>query len=153
MSQLPRISAVTHRTVFLIAVSVAIVVGGMALAHNTAKDQVNVVELSRRDIVEKLGGLDASATVLEVTFEPGVKDTPHRHAGPVFGYVLEGQYEHAINDEPVKIYKAGDTFYEPTGSMHRVARNPSAKTRTRLLAVVLHSRDTKEVTVPEKGKD
>jgi len=36
--------------------------------------------------------------------------------------------------------------------MHRVARNPSGKKRTRLLAV-LHSRDTKEVTVPEKGKE
>ena len=48
-------------------------------------------------------------------------------------------------------YKAGDTFYEPSGSVHRVARNPSGKTRTRLVAVILHSRDTKETTVPEKG--
>jgi hypothetical protein len=34
-----------------------------------------------------------------------------------------------------------------------VARNPSVKTRTRLLAVILHSRDTKEATIPEKGKE
>ena len=88
----------------------------------------------------------------EVTFEPGQKDSPHRHAGPVFGYVLEGEYEHAIDDEPVKTYKAGETFYEPSGCVHRVARNPSAKTKTRLLAVILHPRDAKEVTVPEKGK-
>src|SRR5262245_16414857 len=59
----------------------------------------------------------------------------------------------AADDEPVKTYKAGDTFYEPSGSVHRVARNPSGKTRTRLLAVILHSRDTKETTVPEKGKE
>ena len=71
----------------------------------------------------------------------------------MFGYVLEGEYEHALNDEPVKTYKAGDTFYEPSGSVHRVARNPSGKTRTRLLAVILHPRDAKEVTVPEKGKE
>ena len=37
-------------------------------------------------------------------------------------------------------------------SPHQVAQNPSGKTKTCLLAVVLHSRDTKEVTVPEKGK-
>ena len=49
-------------------------------------------------------------------------------------------------------YKAGDTFYEPSGSVHRVARNPSGKSRTRLLAVILHPRDAKEVTVPEKEK-
>jgi quercetin dioxygenase-like cupin family protein len=70
----------------------------------------------------------------------------------VFGYVLEGEYEHALDDEPVNTYKAGDTFYEPSGSVHRVARNPSGKTRTRLLAVILHPRDAKGVTVPEKEK-
>ena len=112
---------------------------------------MKVTQLSQRDIIEKLDGKDASATVLEVTFEPGQKDTPHRHAGPVFGYVLEGEYEHAINDEPVKTYKAGDTFYEPSGCVHRVAANPSNKTKTRLLAVILHPRDVKEVTVWEKG--
>ena len=112
-----------------------------------------VTQLSQRDIIEKLDGKAASATVVEVTFEPGQKDSPHHHTGPVFGYVLEGEYEHALDDEPVKKYKAGDTFYEPSGSVHRVARNPSGKTRTRLLAVILHPRDAKEVTVPEKGKE
>jgi quercetin dioxygenase-like cupin family protein len=69
----------------------------------------------------------------------------------VFGYVLEGEYEHAIDDKPVKTYKAGDTFYEPSGCVHRVAQNPSRKTRTRLLAVILHPRDAKEATFPENG--
>jgi quercetin dioxygenase-like cupin family protein len=121
-----------------------------AADHHTA---VKVTQLSQRDIIEKLDGKDAGATVKEVTFEPGQKDLPHRHTGPVFGYVLEGEYEHALGDEPVKTYKAGETFYEPSGSVHRVARNPSGKTKTRLLAVILHSRDAKEVTVPEKGKE
>jgi quercetin dioxygenase-like cupin family protein len=71
----------------------------------------------------------------------------------VFGYVLEGEYEHAIDDEAIKTYKAGDTFYEPSGSVHRVAQNPNGKTETRLLAVILHSRDAKQATVPEKNKE
>jgi quercetin dioxygenase-like cupin family protein len=148
-----KIHVVMHRTFVALAVCAALGVGGMTLAHQTGKGRVKVTQLSQRDIIEKLDGKDASATVVEVTFEPGQKDSPHRHAGPVFGYVLEGEYEHAIDDEPAKTYKAGDTFYEPSGCVHRVARNPSDKTKTRLLAVVLHSRDTKEVTVPEKGKD
>ena len=98
-------------------------------------------------------GKAARATVVEVTFVLGQVDSPHRHTGPVFGYVLEREYEHALDDEPVKKYKAGDTFYEPSGCLHRVARNPSGKTRTRLLAVILHPRDAKEVTIPEKGKE
>ena len=111
---------------------------------------VKVTQLSQRDIIEKLDGKAARATVVEVTFEPGQTDSPHHHTGPVFGYVLEGEYEHAINDEPVKKYKAGDTFYEPSGCVHRVARNPSKTAKTRLLAVILHPRDAKDVTVPEK---
>ena len=145
---------VIHFRWFLaLAASAALGVGGMALAHHTSKGQVKVTQLSQRDIAEKLDGKDAGATVVEVTFEPDQKDTPHRHAGPVFGYVLEGEYEHAINDEAVKIYKAGETFYEPSGCVHRVARNPSDKSRTRLLAVILHPRDAKEATIPEKSHE
>ena len=146
--------AVMHRTSLMLAVFAAIGVSGMTLAqraNHTGKEQVKVTQLSQRNIIEKLDEKAASATVLEVTFEPGQKDTVHRHAGPVFGYVMEGEYEHAINDEPVKTYKAGDTFYEPTGCVHRVAQNPSNQTKTRLLVVILHPRDVKEVTVWEKG--
>jgi quercetin dioxygenase-like cupin family protein len=140
------------RTLLTLAAGIGVGVAVTCAADHDHK-AVKVTQLSRRDILEKLDGKATSATVLEVTFEPGQKNPPHHHTGPVFGYVLEGEYEHALNDEPVKTYKAGDTFYEPSGSVHRVARNPSAKTRTRLLAVILHPRDAKEVTVPEKGKE
>ena len=136
-----------------LAFCIATCAAGIALAQHAGKGQVKVTQLSQRDIIEKLDGKEASATVKEVTFEPGQKDSTHRHTGPVFGYVLEGEYEHAIDDEPVKIYKAGETFYEPSGSVHRVARNPNGNTKTRLLAVILHPRDTKEVTIPHKTKE
>ncbi len=138
------------RTLLALALFTAIGVGGWTLAHQAGKGEVKVTQLSQREIIEQLNGKETSATVVEVTFEPGQQDSSHRHTGPVFGYVLEGEYEHAINDEPAKIYKAGETFYEPTGSLHRVARNPSGKTRTRLLAVILHARSDKEVTIREK---
>jgi quercetin dioxygenase-like cupin family protein len=139
------------RTLLTLAAGIGV---GVAVAFAADHDKaVKVTQLSQRDIIEKLDGKAASATVVEVTFEPGQKDSPHRHTGPVFGYVLEGEYEHALDDEPVKKYKAGDTFYEPSGSVHRVARNPSKTAKMRLLAVILHPRDAKEVTVPEKGKD
>jgi quercetin dioxygenase-like cupin family protein len=148
-----KIFVVRHRTFLALAVCFAIGVGGMTLAQDTGKGQVKSIQLSQRDIVEKLDGKDASVTVREVTFEPGQKDSPHRHTGPVFGYVLEGEYEHAMDGESVKTYKAGETFYEPSGAVHQVSQNPSGKTKTRLLAVILHPRDAKEVTVREKGKE
>ena len=133
--------------------ALAVCVVGMTLGQQAGKGQVKSIQLSQREIVEKLDGKDASATVRQVTFEPGQVDLSHRHTGPVFGYVLEGEYEHALDDVPVKTYKAGETFYEPSGSLHRVARNPSGTTRTRLLAVILHPRETKEVTIPQKEKE
>ena len=141
------------RTLLTLAAGIGVGVAVTFAADPNHHKAVKVTQLSQRDIIEKLDGKAASATVVEVTFEPGQKDSPHRHTGPVFGYVLEGEYEHALDDEPVKKYKAGDTFYEPSGSVHRVARNPSKTAKTRLLAVILHPRDAKEVTVPEKGKE
>ncbi len=104
------------RTLLTLAAGIGVGVTVMFAADSDHHKAVKVTQLSQRDIIEKLDGKAASATVVEVTFEPGQKDPPHHHAGPVFGYVLEGEYEHAINDEPIKSYKAGDTFYEPTGS-------------------------------------
>ena len=138
-----------NRTFLASAAICAIGVGGMALARHDEEGGAKVIPLSRRDIVEKLDGKDARVTVEEVAIEPGGQARPHRHAGPVFGYVLEGEYEHALDDDPVTTYKAGETFYEPTGCVHRVTRNPSARAKTRLLAVILHPRDTEKVTVPE----
>ena len=140
------------RPTLLALVIVAGAVGGMTLAHHGGHGEVKVTQLSQRDINEKLDGKAAGVTVLEVTFEPGQEDSPHRHPGPAFGYVLEGEYEFAIDDGKAKVLKAGDTFYEPTGCLHRVSRNPAEKGRTRLLAVVLHPHDTKEIVIPEKGK-
>ena len=141
-----------NRTFLALAVCAAVGIGGMAPARHDEKDKAKVTDLSRRDIVEKLDGKDARVTVEEVAIEPGGRVAPHRHAGPVFGYVLEGEYEHALDDEPVTTYKAGDTFYEPSGCVHRVTKNPSTTGKTRLLAVILHPRDAKEVTIPEKLK-
>jgi quercetin dioxygenase-like cupin family protein len=127
-------------------------IAGAALAaeHGDSKP-VNgevVRVLSSRDIVEKLDGKDAKATIVEVTIGPGQSGLAHRHPGPGLVYVLEGEYELGVDDKPTEIFKAGETFYEPTGCLHRVSRNPSTKTRTRLIAVVLHPRDVCEIATP-----
>jgi quercetin dioxygenase-like cupin family protein len=122
----------------------------MTLAADHGQGKIKVKTISERDIVEKVDGKDTRATVLEVTIEPGQGSAPHRHPGPVFGYILEGDYEWGINDQPAKKLKTGNTFYEPAGCLHRVSRNPSS-TRTRVLAVMLHSRDVRQLVIPEAG--
>jgi quercetin dioxygenase-like cupin family protein len=135
------------RIALALAAGVFVGAGGMAVARHDEKETAKPI--SSRDIVEKLDGKQAKATVVEMTLGPGQAGKPHRHPGPVIGYVLEGEYEWAIDDRPSKVFKAGETFYEPTGCLHRVSKNPAAKGKTRVLAVVLLPRDAKQITIPE----
>jgi quercetin dioxygenase-like cupin family protein len=137
------------RTLLVLAAGVGVGAGAMKAAHH--HDGEKVRELSATDIKEKLDGKDARATVVEVTIEPGQAGVSHRHPGPAFVYVVEGEWETGLDDQPTKVVKAGETFYEPGGSLHRVSKNPG-KVKTRLVAVVLHPRDAKQVATPEAKK-
>src|SRR5215203_5238759 len=106
-------------------ISLALVIGaalgaGVTLAQHGKHEAGKVTVLSQKDVAEKLDGKKCKATTVEVTLGPGQASPPHRHPGPVFGYVIEGEYEWAIDDSPAKTLKAGDTFYEPAGCLHRV---------------------------------
>lgn len=138
----------------LLALAAGIGLGARATnaSYHQHDDGEQVKVLSVRNIQEKLDGKEATATVVEVTIEPGQSGIPHRHPGPGFGYVVEGEYELGIDDQPSKVLKAGETFYEPTDCLHRVSKNPG-KVKTRLIAVVLHSRDAKEIAVPDGRSD
>lgn len=137
-----------NRILLAAAFGSAIGAGGLALAQHGYRGPEEVTTLSERDVMETLDGQRVRVTTQVVTFEPGQAGLPHRHTGPVFGYVLEGEFEFGLGEEPPTTLNAGATFYEPSGVVHRVARNPSTKTKTRVLAVILHPRDAKEVTTP-----
>jgi len=143
-----------RRTLLAVIIMSAFAVGGITLAQHDehVKGGVQVKLLSQKDIIEKLDGKKAKATMLEVTLAPGEVEAAHRHPGPAFGYILEGEYEWAIDNNKSKIFKAGDTFYEPTGCLHSIGRNPNTKDKTRFIAVVLHPEDAKDLVIPEKEK-
>ena len=98
-----------------------------------------------------IDGKELKASAVEVSQEPGQSGASHRHPGPAFGYVVEGEYEWAIDDHPARVLKAGDTFYEPGGCLHRVTRNPG-KVKNRIIAWVLHPRDVKDLVIPVTPK-
>jgi quercetin dioxygenase-like cupin family protein len=139
------------RILLVLTIGVGLGLGAFATGH-VCQDGESVKVIAAREIEEKLDGKEATATVVEVTIEPGQAGLPHRHPGSAIGYVVEGEYELGIDDQPTKVVKAGETFYEPAGCLHRVSKNPG-KVRTRLIAVVLHPRDAKEIAVPESRKD
>jgi quercetin dioxygenase-like cupin family protein len=136
----------------MVAAGVILGAVGMTAARHD-DDHEAVRTLAVRDIAEKVDGKETKATTVEVTLGPGESGSPHRHPGPAFGYVLEGEYEWAIDDNPARTLKAGDTFYEPTECLHRVSRNPSKTGKTRIVALVLHPADVKDIVIPEKKRE
>ncbi|MEU8632590.1 cupin domain-containing protein [Amycolatopsis sp. NPDC048633] len=53
-----------------------------------------------------------------VTVPPGDPGAgPHRHSGPVFGYVLEGEILFELEGQEPYPIKAGEAFWEPGGEV------------------------------------
>lgn len=135
------------RSALILIVAVALGIGGLTLARSEENGE-HVKVLASYDLKEKLDGNDAAITMVEVTFGPGGAGASHHHPGPAFVYVVEGSYELGIDDQPTKLYKAGETFQEPSGCLHRVSRNPSSTGNTKLIAYVLHARSAKDILIP-----
>lgn len=48
-----------------------------------------------------------------IELPPGDPGTPpHRHSGPVFGYMLEDEMEFELEGEPERVIRAGEAFWE-----------------------------------------
>jgi quercetin dioxygenase-like cupin family protein len=133
-----------------LAARLGVAAGGMPLQDEN--DAGSVKELAARDIGGTVGGREARATAVEVTLEAGHSGVPHRHPGPVLGYVIEGEYEWAINEQPARVLKAGETFFEPAGCLHRVSKNPRTS-KVRVLAWVIHPRNAMDLAIPDVKED
>jgi quercetin dioxygenase-like cupin family protein len=86
-------------------------------------------------------------TAVLVTYPPGGKSGKHHHAGSVFAYVISGAIRSQVSGQgPVRVYKAGESFFEPPGSEHLVSENASATEPASLLAVFVADRGAKLTT-------
>jgi len=77
-----------------------------------------------------------TATVELPPGDPG--SPPHRHSGPVFGYMLEGEMTFELEGEPERVIRAGEAFWEPGGDViHYQAANHLSDARSRFLVVMI----------------
>jgi quercetin dioxygenase-like cupin family protein len=76
-----------------------------------------------------------SLTAVVVDFPPGVVSRPHHHAGAVFVYVLSGAVRSQLAGGEARVYRAGETFFEPPGAHHVHSASASATEPARILAV------------------
>ena len=87
-----------------------------------------------------------------VEYGPGGTSPAHTHPSSAFIYatVLEGSIRSQVNDGPVKVYKAGESFSELPGDRHSVSENGSKTKPAKLLAVFVVDTNQKELTYPVK---
>jgi quercetin dioxygenase-like cupin family protein len=82
---------------------------------------------------------DAEAMTVRIDLSPGDPGSPpHRHSGPVFGYMLEGEMIFELEGEPERVIRAGEAFWEPGGDViHYQAANHLADRWSRFVVVML----------------
>ena len=60
----------------------------------------------------------SNVMTLQIQYPPGDSGAPpHRHSGPVFGFVAEGEMRFELEGEPERVLRAGEAFWEPGGDV------------------------------------
>jgi quercetin dioxygenase-like cupin family protein len=127
---------------------------GLALAGMIVMAQTNgtgeTVTTNFERAIPNIPGKSLVAKIVD--YAPGGASAPHEHAKSAFiyAYVVSGAIESQVNDGPKRTYRAGESFFEEPGSLHRVSRNASKTEPAKLLAVFVVDSNDKTLTTPAK---
>ena len=138
------------RTLCTVALAALIVGAGPHAAQpQSPADRVQVAPVFAGALPNVPG---KTLTSVVVSYAPGAKSPSHRHAGSVFAYVLTGSIRSENSATgPARVYKAGESFFEPPGSEHLVSENASDTEPASLLAVIVAD-DGARLTTPTPGR-
>jgi quercetin dioxygenase-like cupin family protein len=75
-----------------------------------------------------------SLSTLLVEFPPNAYSPKHRHGGSVTAYVLKGTLRSQLNLDPPGVFRPGDIWFEPPGTIHTMIENLSATEPAEILA-------------------
>jgi quercetin dioxygenase-like cupin family protein len=112
-------------------------------AHDDGKSKVTMVY---DHVLPNVPGKSMKGVLVE--YAPGGSSPGHTHPMSAFIYatVLEGAIKSQVNDGPVKVYRAGESFSENPGDRHGVSANASTTKPARLLAVFVVDTNEKNLT-------
>jgi len=77
-------------------------------------------------------------TVQVVDVPPGGRVPEHHHGGPTIDYVLSGTVRMQLLGGPALVYQPGQTLFEPAGSVHLYAENPSLTEPAKIMLIHVH---------------
>ena len=120
---------------------------GSALADTTKPTEAKVTLVYQHELPNVPG---KSIKGVLVEYGPGGSSPAHMHPKSAFIYatVLEGAIRSQVNDGPVTIYKAGQSFSELPGDRRGVSANASETKPAKLLAVFVVDTNETELTIP-----
>ena len=126
-----------------------LIVATISLASAIAAENGEKVTLVYEHVLPNVPGKSLKAVLVE--YAPGGSSPAHTHAKSAFIYatVLSGAIRSQINDGPVKVYRAGESFSEMPGDHHRISANASETEPARLLAVFVVDTDEKNLTTDD----
>ena len=112
---------------------------GVATGHRPGSHVLN------KDMMPNFPG--NSLTSMTIELKAGQVSLPHRHAGFLFVYVLEGEVNSQLGDGPVTLYKAGESWVETPRILHGVAESAS-ETESAYILVVFVGPDDEPLSTP-----
>lgn len=119
-------------------------------AQPSVADEASKVTLVYEHELPNVPGKSIRGVLVE--YGPGGFSDAHTHPTSAFIYatVLEGAIRSQVNDGPVKVYRAGESFSELPGDRHGVSANDSGTAPAKLLAVFVVDTTEKEFVFPIK---
>jgi quercetin dioxygenase-like cupin family protein len=108
----------------------------MSVDHADLPPGVEEVATVPETMVRIPAGVEART--LLVTLPPGDPGAPpHRHPGPLFGYVTQGEILFELEGEPHRVLKVGDALFEPGGDVvHIQGANNLPDAQSQLMVVL-----------------
>lgn len=126
------------RNLIMLATGFALAAMLFGMPRLFAADEAKPVQ-AKPVFSEKLPNVPGKTlTGVLVKYAPGGKSASHAHAGSVYAYVLSGKVcsENSVTG-PVRVYSAGEGFFEPPGSTHTISENASDSEPASLLAIFI----------------
>ncbi|MEK1888738.1 MAG: cupin domain-containing protein [Phyllobacterium sp.] len=117
-----------------------------ALAHDAGTDSKVTVVYEHE--LPNVPGKIMKGVLVE--YGPGASPPAHTHPDSAFSYatVLEGAVKSKVNDGPVGVFKAGESWSEYPGDRPAVSENASTSEPAKLLAVFVVNTNAKELVLP-----
>ena len=109
----------------------------------------NIVQKDLLEIVPPTIAPGSSAMIRLLELPPGDPGlAPHRHSGPVFGYMLEGEMLFELEGEAPYPIKAGEAFWEPGGDViHYTIANLLPDKTSRVIVVAMCTPGVEMITM------